>query len=137
MDGNLVFQIFHGAMDFATEFDSTEDELFWNCHNAISSILSRRMNMDCVYYIGVTECPHVRFYDEDIGHCKNYEHMYLLGVACTGQVVCNVETRLIAERRGIDSRCKNRGLGGERVAKSFKLFRFFYLCTASMEFLLL
>ena len=66
-----------------------------------------------------------------MGHSKRYREMHLLGVCGHGEIVGSVEERLIGERRGIDDNCMNKGKGRERVSRTSRNAKFFYIVTLS------
>ena len=103
-----------------------EDELFYKCDSRVQSI-SSLSGSDSKYYIGVTENPLVRWEDPDMGHSKRYREKHLLGVCGHGEIVGSVEERLIGERRGIDDNCMNKGKGRERVSRTSRNAKFFYI----------
>jgi hypothetical protein len=104
----------------------SEDELFYKCDSRVQPI-SSLSGGDSKYHIGVTENPLVRWEDPDMGHSKRYREMHLLGVCGHGEIVGSVEEGLIGERRGIDDNCMNKGKSRERVSRTSRNAKFFYI----------
>jgi hypothetical protein len=113
-------------IDDQFDLNCSEEELFYTAEGHIAALQKTSTHEDMGYYVGVTESPHRRFFNEEFGHARRYNSMVLIGVHGRSEVIRAVEKELIA-LHWTSHLCKNIGKGGERISRINRP-RFLYVC---------
>ena len=113
-------------IDDQFDLNCSEEELFYTAEGHIWALQKTSTHEDMGYYVGVTESPHRRFFNEEFGHARRYNSMVLIGVHGRSEVIRAVEKELIA-LHWTSHLCKNIGKGGERISRINRP-RFLYVC---------
>ena len=88
------------------DIDCTEEFFYDQCSNRIDSILKSPEWEDLDFYIGVSESPRRRFYEQG-GHCYKYHSMHIVGAHARSRLIASVEKTLIHTKKEFFSdRCK-------------------------------